>query len=261
MKNKTCFTSIDVEHDLGETVKKFQGVENLNKILDIFKKNSILATLFVTGEVLESYNQLVKEWAKDYEVACHTFSHQFWSTLNLTERENQLDNFFNLYQRIFQTLPQGFRAPSHLIDNEGMKLLEERGLGYDSSVVPHYPFFKQYRGFKGKAPLLPYYPASEDYRKKGNMKILEIPVRGQVFGIPLAGAWIGRLPFLFYKILFEVYAPNFITLNMHSWDILDFPGRKSSPERFLSNLDKIIQLLKDKNYQFLNGEQILKNRR
>jgi len=261
MPTKTCFVSIDVEHDLGEGARKFQGVENLNKILSVFKKNSISATLFVTGEVLEGYSNLVKEWARDHEIACHTFSHHFWNTLNLEERRTQLDNFFNLYQRVFQTLPKGFRAPSHLIDNEGMKLLEERGLLYDSSVVPHYPFFKQYRGFKGRAPLLSYHPALENYRKKGNMKILEIPVRGQVFGIPIAGAWMARLPFWFYKTLFEVYCPSFLTVNMHSWDILDWPARKSKPEHFLENLEKILILLKNKNYQFLNGEQILKNRR
>ena len=126
-----------------------------------------------------------------------------------------------------------------------MRALEKKGFLYDSSVVPHYPPFKKYRGYKGRAPLLPYYP-------KG-LKILEIPVRGQVFGIPLAGVWIARLPIWFYKVLFLIYRPSFITLNMHSWDIF---GR----EQFLENLEKILRLLKSKNYQFLNGEQIFKNR-
>ncbi len=253
MPSKICFASIDVEHDLGEVVRKFQGIENLNRILDIFKKHGIAATLFVTGQVLEKYPDLAKEWARNYEIGCHSFTHRFWNTLGLEERKKELTDYAELYQRVFQEKPRGFRAPSHVIDQEGIRLLEEEGFLYDSSIVPHYPPFKKYRGYKGRAPLLPYYPKDR--------KILEIPVRGQVLGIPLAGAWIGRLSALFYKILFSVYTPKFVTLNMHSWDILDWPTKKTRPEKFLRNLDKILRLLKNKNYQFLNGEQILKNRR
>ena len=251
MSAKTCFVSIDVEHDRGQGERKFSGVENLEKILEILKKHGIPATLFVTGQVLEKYSGLVKEWSKDFEIACHSFSHRFWNTLGLPEREKELIDYFALYQKIFNVKPKGFRAPSHLIDQAGIKLLEDQGFLYDSSVVPHYPFFKKYRGFKGKAPLLPYQPSPDNYRQKGNMKILEIPIRGQVFGIPLAGAWIGPTPFWFYKTLFEIYCPDFLTINMHSWD---------KSEQFLKNLEKIFILLKSKNYQFLNGEQIFENR-
>jgi len=245
MPTKICFTSIDLEHDISKTSKTFQGVENLEKILSLFKKYDISATLFVTGEVLEKHPHLVKEWSENYEIASHSFSHRFWNTLNSEERKQELENFINLYQKIFQRKPLGFRAPSHLIDEEGIELLEKKGFLYDSSIVPHYPPFKKYRGYRGKAPLLPFYPKGRN--------ILEIPVRGQVFGIPLAGAWIRQLPVCFYRILFAVYCPKFITLNMHSWDVLD--------PQFIGKLEKILKILKNNNYQFLNGEQILKNRK
>ena len=74
-----------------------------------------------------------------------------------------------------------------------------------------------------------------------------------MFGIPLAGAWIRGLPVWFYRILFLVYCPSFITLNMHSWDVLD--------PCFLKKLEKIIKALKKSNYSFYNGEQILQSRR
>ena len=45
--------SIDVEKDYGK--EGFEGVENLNKILDIFKSYGASATLFVSGQVLEKY--------------------------------------------------------------------------------------------------------------------------------------------------------------------------------------------------------------
>ncbi|RLC34966.1 MAG: hypothetical protein DRZ76_01435 [Candidatus Nealsonbacteria bacterium] len=225
-KSRVCFISIDVE----------DGIENLDKILDIFKKYDISATLFITGEVLQKHRDKAKEWARDYEIACHSFTHRFWDRLDKEERKKELEDFIALYQNTFSRKPVGFRAPSHLIDKEGMKLLEEKGFLYDSSVVPHYPPLKKYRGYQGKKPLMPYF--------KG--EILEIPVRGQIFGIPLVGAWISQLPHCFYKILFFVHCPQFITLNIHSWDSL-------------KNFEKTIKLLRNKNYQFLNGRKIYKN--
>jgi len=235
MPNKICFVSIDVEHE---------GIEDLNKILDTFKKYNLPATIFVTGEVLAKHNQLVRGWSNDYEIACHSFTHRFWNTLSFEERKKELEDFIGLYQKIFQRKPLGFRAPSHIIDADALKLLGQQGFFYDSSILPHYPPFKKYRGYQGRKPLLPYYPAG--------LKILEIPVRGQILGIPLAGAWIRGLPSWLYKILFLFYCPSFITLNMHPWDNLD--------PRFLKKLEKILKILKKKNYLFLNGEQILKNR-
>jgi len=169
-----------------------------------------------------------------------------------------------IYEQVFGigAKPAGFRAPSHLIDKEAMFLLEQSGFLYDSSIVPHYPFFKKYRGFQGKAPKIPYYPDSADPRapRKSTdpraLEILEIPVAGQIFGLPLAGAWISRLSFLFWKLLFVFSKPKFITVSMHPWDILDFAGRTTSPQDFLNNLEKILLLLKKKNYQFLFGKEI-----
>ncbi len=59
LPKKTCLVSIDVEEEpYGE--KTFLGVENLGSVLEIFGRFDIKATLFVTGEVLETYPHLVK---------------------------------------------------------------------------------------------------------------------------------------------------------------------------------------------------------
>ena len=228
-KNKICFASVDVEGAIDD---------NLNKILDILKKYGISATLFVVGEVLAKAPDLFKDLGKTYEIACHSFTHRFWNTLDREARKKELDDFTNLYQKIFNKKPLGFRAPSHVIDAGGLKLLEEKGFLYDSSIVPHYPPFKKYRGYQGRKPQNIYFISG----------LMESPVTGQIFGIPLAAAWLAKLPFRLYKILFSISCPEFITLSWHSWN---------NPK----NLEKIIKLLKNKNYQFLNGEQIYQNYR
>lgn len=229
-KNKICFVSVDVEGKL----------DNLDKILEIFKKYNISATLFVTGEILEQHRDLFKELSRNHEIACHSFTHRFWDILNKEERERELEKFISLYQSVFNEYPKGFRAPSHIIDEEGLGLLAKRDFLYDSSIVPHYPPLKKYRGYRKPSPLLPYCLQGR--------KILEIPVRGQIFGIPLSGVWLNKLPFWLYKVLFFIDSPEFITLSIHSWDELN-------------NFEKIIKLLENKNYQFLNGGELYKNYR
>ncbi len=243
---KICFVSIDVESDLAKP-QSFEGVENLDRIFNIFKKHNLSATLFISGNVLERCENRIRGWAESYEIASHSFSHQFWNNLNNEQRQEELDRFINLYKRIFNKNPKGFRAPSHIIDNSGLKLLEEKGFSYDSSVVPHSPFLKNYRGYRGKAPLSPYFPNYQDYMKKGEMRILEIPVSG-VLSFPLAGTWISKLPFFVYELLFRIENPDFLSLSLHSWDSLN--------DKVIIKLEKLIKLLKNKGYIFLDGKQI-----
>lgn len=238
---RICFVSIDVEEDLGSK-EIFKGVENLDRLLAIFKKNGSHATLFTTGKVLEKYSEKFSQYHRDgWEIASHSFSHRFWNTLSPVERCKELNSLQG--KKL-----EGFRAPSHLIDNKGMELLEQTGFLYDSSVMPHYPFFKKYRGYKGRALKVPYQPSSKDYRQRGEMKIWEIPCTGLIGGIPLAGTWIRKLPFTIYYLLLMIAKPKFLALSFHSWDCLD--------EKTLQKAGKIMELLRKKKYRFLAGKEI-----
>lgn len=235
---KICFVSIDVESDFA-TGQTFEGVANLDKILKIFEKDNLPVTLFVVGNVLERYAQQFKQWKNSYEIASHSFSHRFWNNLRESEREEELEKFINLYQKVFNQNPKGFRAPSHVIDEKGLQLLKKKGFLYDSSIVPDYPFFKRYRGYRKKETAQP------NWRGE---KFLEIPVSGQIFGVPIAGTWISKLPFFVYQFLFLISQPKFLTFSLHSWDSLN--------SKLLIKIEAMLTLLKAKNYQFLSGEQI-----
>jgi peptidoglycan/xylan/chitin deacetylase (PgdA/CDA1 family) len=258
--SKVCFLSVDVEHDVATFEnKKFDGVANLEKILSIFQKFNLPATLFVTGDVLEGFADQAKLWAQRYEIASHSYSHLYFNSLSEEEKKDDFKKFEQIYQKVFGRSPPGFRAPSHVVDDQTIKIIESHGYKYDSSVVPHYPLFKKYRGYKGKAPLDPYFPSEQSVLKKDtsspiNASVIEIPVAGQLMGIPLAGAWIRKLPLALYKSFFMIHQPNFITLSMHSWDGLSDPG-------FYKKLESIIALLGQRGYHFQTGEQISKNYR
>lgn len=235
---KTCFLSIDVEKK--EENNSFKGIEKMNKLLDIFRKYSVNATLFVTGEVLEKYPNLIEEWAKDFEIGCHNYYHDTLDKLNLEARERQLSNFGGLYQGLLKISPKGFRAPRNIIDNEQFPILEKYGFLYDASVFPRYPWWKKrYAGYKGGKPVFPYLLDNN---------LLEIPESPAPFNIPLVGTWIRKSNILIYKLLFLLKRPKFISFNMHSWESVE--------KKYLKQLDEMLRFLKKKGYEFKSGEQI-----
>ncbi|MFH1173047.1 MAG: polysaccharide deacetylase family protein [bacterium] len=256
MKKRICFLSIDVEEDLrSDNLKTFWGVEKLDIALDIFRKYNALATLFITGEVLEKYPALVRQWALNNEIACHGYWHQPLSQLPIEDRKRGLADFTGLYRQVLNSEVKGFRAVQNIIDNEQFELLSQFNFLYDSSVVPDYPPLKKYVGYKGPAPKSPYHPKSGNHLQAGEMKILEIPLTPHFLGLPLVGTWLRRLGLRFYKRLFFFHKPEFISFSMHSWDII--PGEsKNQGTNYLRQLEAMLGYLKNKGYQFYSGEKI-----
>jgi peptidoglycan/xylan/chitin deacetylase (PgdA/CDA1 family) len=246
---------MDVEEDLNK--KTFHGVENLDNILKIFDKLGISATLFATGEVLEKYPDLIVKWSKKHEIASHGYYHIPLYELSFSERKKQLGDFCRLYKNILEEKPKGFRAVQHTINNTQLELLEEFGFEYDSSIVPRYIPIRKYVGYKGKAPTAPYHPSYKDYKKKGNMKILEIPVTPLIFGISLYGTWIRVFGPNFYKFLLFSKKPKFINLAMHPWDAIEYEGTysRNSGEKFQEYLRNILKCVQNY-YTTLNGYEI-----
>lgn len=271
---KTCFLSIDVEKREKQEEEPFIGVERLDNILNIFKKHWARATLFVTGEVLERYPDLAKKWAEDFEIGCHNYYHIEPDRIDPPVREKQIKDFIKIYTDIFNRNPNGFRAPRNAIDSGNFESLEKIGFIYDSSVLPRYPLaIKHYTGYRGRAPINPYWPSKENYRREGpsiplgtSNKLLEIPESPVVLGVPLVGTWLRKLGAKFFKFLFLFKKPDFVSFSMHSWDGVEFRGRgsKNSGKMFLNQLDEMLAFLKRAGYEFKSGieiyEQFSKNK-
>ena len=256
---KICFLSIDVEKRENQKEQPFEGVDNLDNILNVFRKHNIPATLFVTGEVLEYAPDLVKKWSKDFEIGSHNYWHVQLDKIDSVEKERQVKDFVNLYKNIFGFLPKGFRAPRNVIDNEQFSTLERYGFVYDASVFPRYPWrIGAYIGYRGRAPILPYRPDEKDYKKKGDLKLFEIPESPAPFDIPFVGTWLRKLGVKFFKFIFKIKKPRFISFNMHSWDGVKFKGKssKNSGKEFLKQLDEMLGFLNNIGYEFKTGEEI-----
>lgn len=268
---RTCFLSIDVEPSYARLGRGFidkhplESIDKLDEILNIFRRYKAHATLFVTGEVLEYAPDLVKKWSKDFEIGCHNYQHISLDKINLAERERQVRDFVNLYRHIFGNSPKGFRAPRNIINNKQFSILERYGFLYDSSVLPRYAWpVRRYEGYKGRAPILPYWPDRNNYKKRGDIKILEIPESPITFlglpllNVPLAATWLRKWGAKIFKLILFSTKPKYINFNMHSWDGIEFKGEssKNSGRIFLRQLDAILEFLKENGYEFKSGEQI-----
>jgi len=255
---KTCMVSVDVEEDINDT-SSFHGVEGLDRTLALFEEFDIRATLFVTGEVLAKYPDLIGKWSQRHEIACHGYRHVPLHDLSIPEREKQLKDFCVLYRRVLDRDPEGFRAVQHTIDDAQLRLLETHGFIYDASVVPRYIPFRKYVGYKGKAPTKPYHPSYDGYRQKGEMKILEIPNTPLAFGVSLYGTWLRVLGPRLYRVLLLVKKPRFVSLAVHSWDGVEHEGAfsRNSGERFYPILRRVLGHLKTCGYGFSGGKALV----
>jgi len=259
LKKKICLVSIDVEEDFtADGQKRFLGVENLDEILKVFDRFGIRATLFITGEVLENYANLVRKWSEKHEIGCHGYYHIPLSELPIPKRERQIVDFCHLYRETLGKKPQGFRAVENTIDDEQIRLLEKFGFVYDSSVIPRYPYFLEYIGYQGRAPVEPYQPSYDNCRKSGGAKIIEIPLTPLILGIPLQGTWLRMFGARFYETLLMLKKPRVVALSMHSWDCIEYKGKyaKNSGENFLKLLERLLKAL-DRHYVFSSCSELI----
>jgi hypothetical protein len=124
-------------------------------------------------------------------------------------------------------------------------------------VVPNYLPFRKYVGYKGKAPKEPYHPCYNNYREKGELGILEIPNSPLIFGIPLVGTWIRVLGPELYGVLLTLKKPEFVSLVLHAWDVVEYKGpfSKNSGGRFVEYLETVLKTLA-RDYRFMPGVEI-----
>jgi hypothetical protein len=169
----------------------------LPRFLDLFDSFNIKATFFVVGKDLLNLERLtlLKEVVKrGHEIANHTMSHaEGFSFLTYAEKLKEIADAEHIILDKLGVLTRGFRTPSNDVDSDVLRILEDRGYTYDSSLMPTYygPLLKRLkfsslkitrkdhylgRFIYGSSPLAPYHPDSRKLWKKGNMKILEIPI-------------------------------------------------------------------------------------
>lgn len=162
---------------------------NIPPILDFLKEQNVTATFFIVGELAEKFADIVRMIEKErHEIAFHGWSHLPLWKLNSESFRNEIVKFKKVYPSCM-----GYRAPSFSLSNDtkwALKILNENGFRYDSSV---FPAWASLYGVSG-APMEPYKPSLEDISKEDgdNHELLEFPLmvyRLLGLKIPIAGGF------------------------------------------------------------------------
>jgi hypothetical protein len=208
---KICTVQIDVDglwvifQHFGIDYKQNNDIlyeSALPRFLDLYETYNIKATLFVVGKDLLSNRKvdlLKRAIQKGHEIANHSMNHtEGFSYLSFQEKQREIIDAELIIQDKLGVLPKGFRTPSNDVDNDVLRILEERNYLYDSSLLPTFygPFFKKFKlsslkirrkdHYLGKpiygfAPFSSYHPSTEAVWKKGKMKITEVPITTMPF--------------------------------------------------------------------------------
>lgn len=168
---------VDVETDVGSFTPFYEGVKNgVPILLDMFAENGVKGTFFFTGESAAENPDIAKMVAaSDSEVGCHSLYHETVGDelfplpgvkpLLPHEVFPRIELATKWVEEHSGVHPTSFRCPRLWGSTAVVNALEK--LGYKADVT--YPMYFYREQFA------PYHPSHDDWTKKGDMKIVEIP--------------------------------------------------------------------------------------
>ena len=230
MKNITI--TVDVEEDCPPMLTSTRGMEEgLPKLLDLFKKEGIKATFFVTGMMAEQYPDLIHRIPEEgHELGCHGYTHERFDRMEEEEARIALKQAGKVLRQ-FEKRLVSFRAPNLQFPENYLKLLEEEGFLYDSSIAAYKPPFS---------------------RSRVEGKIIRIPAT-------ITSSFIRLPPDIFLPLLKHSKAP---VIFVHPWEFVDMSKtpirldcKFNTGEKALENLKTLIHALKAENCLFLTLQE------
>lgn len=229
---KKITITIDVEEDCPPTLMSTRGMEEgLPKLLDLFKTERITATFFVTGMMAEQFPDLIYRILEEgHELGCHGYTHARFDRMEKEEARIALNQAVKVL-RHFEKRLISFRAPNLQFPEKYLKLLEEKGFRYDSSLAAYKPPFP---------------------RSRVEAKIIRIPAT-------ITSSFLRLPPALFLPLLKHSKAP---LIFVHPWEFVDMSKlpirldcKFNTGKKALQNLKTLIYSFKGENYRFLTVEE------
>jgi len=176
--------------------------EGMPILLDLYAQYDIKSTFFFCGDIVRLYPDIVKMILPyGHEVASHGWSHEVNEAFDVLSLEKQIEHLINSKQILEDLSGQeviSFRAPALRVNNFTPIALSETGFRIDSSIPSQrFDFFMSFGSFKKfywlLAPRVPYKTATNNLAKKGDGKIIEIPLSALIF--PYLGTTMRIFPF------------------------------------------------------------------
>lgn len=189
--------------------------KGLEALLDCCDRYRVTGTVFFAGRFAEAYPDLVRDCHnRGHQLGTHGWAHgglekdEDFRTASLEQQRQWIRRATEAVQQAAGVRPVIFRAPNLWIGETTLRVLEEEGYLFDSSVPARRFDFGFGRVHYLKyfwAPTEPYRPSESDLCTTGESPITEVPPSACLFPINLATlrvlglsvlgrmiAWIGR---------------------------------------------------------------------
>ena len=175
-KIRTLF-GFDMETDIGSWTPWYNGfAPGADNILSILDKHGLKATFFFVADAAEKNPAVLRKVVEaGHEIGAHTLFHETigdklfeipgMMPILPEEVEHRLELNTEIIEKLSGTRPTSFRCPRLWGSTAVVNALER--LGYKADVTYPMYFYRE--------QLAPYHPSKDDWTKKGDLKLVEIP--------------------------------------------------------------------------------------
>ncbi|TVY85318.1 Peptidoglycan deacetylase [Lachnellula suecica] len=118
----------------------FAGQVGVPRLLRLFKKHGISSdvTWFIPGHSMETFPAQTKMILESgAEIGCHGYAHEGGAQMSEEQERDVIEKCVQLATALTGKKPKGWRAPLYQIREHTIKVLEEHGFLYDTSLTHH----------------------------------------------------------------------------------------------------------------------------
>ena len=207
MISRICLITNDVEttsilnHKLRDKTGEYVLNQGMPRLLDLYEEYGVRATFFYTGHIAKLYPDVVRmAYERGHEVGSHGLTHEVSQAFDVLTPEEQLSHLRQSKQILEDIIGDevvSFRAPAARVDKGFPAILAEAGFKVDSSVSSQrldmmFSFGALKKLHWLTAPRKAYFAANDNIFKKGDSKVLEIPI--SAMGFPYIGTFMRIAP-------------------------------------------------------------------
>lgn len=180
------FGGADSPHDISRGM--FAGEVGSLRMLDLFDRYNIKTTWFIPGHSIETYPREMEQVVRrGHEVALHGYTHENPLAMSSEQEADVLDKCIELIVGLAGKRPTGHAAPWWELSKATPRLLLERGVKYDHSMM--HRDFECYRLRVGDSwTPIDYARPAKDWMiplERGTpSKLIEIPVSWYLDDLP-----------------------------------------------------------------------------
>ncbi|MCM2325498.1 MAG: hypothetical protein NDI94_03480 [Candidatus Woesearchaeota archaeon] len=213
------------DYDVKNVVPRFEWLNHFDELIDLFEKRRFLVTWFLRTDLclrnkaLNRFLPYLKK-LKNFGIHIHTleWDGKIWrQAIDKKSQVKIVNESIKIFTKTIGTAPRFSRMGWNAMSSEIMQELERNKIILDCTAVPGYSS----SGFFGKrdnildwkdSPRKLYNPSYGNYKKQGDMKILELPISSKEQSHIMYNDFFSRIYDYIPRRLSNAFLPTVISL-------------------------------------------------